>query len=524
MKGIINLKNEQVCSLRSIAKQTLSVIVPLFSFLFVVGTTTLIIIVMKGYSIDIYKKKIIKTGVLALETTPRGAMISVNNKDYGKTNVAIPLEIGKYSISLKKEGYYEFNSKISIEHGIATVIRACLIKSAPPQKIRERKENEEFVWSNGKFYSIKSDILNRRYSISRLEIRKNFFESAKITETALGEFIIPEKHKIKELLFAPKGSMILLRTEKLDKAKSEFAFVLELEMDKVITLTEKNAESLLQNHLETPLATVEWSPNEFYLILENENYLHSYNIKTKTRSVIINKMDRTKSIVWSASQEGVYVVIQNKLENGTYANNFSLIDYSGVTKELDIPKIEVDSKGRQLYVKEFLKSNLLILNTEKSAYLIGDIFSHNDSSITIETNSIKEFPIKHYKESGISVIEVTDETFEAPILIDSENTVIFKNKEGKLSSFVFNKDNLDVNKELGLSKLGDIVILGENFGPFSKGKYIMFLENGNLKMISREGDNLYNVAAGVKYPTLFISDTYLLYLGDDNNLYFKEMK
>ncbi|MCX7928895.1 MAG: PEGA domain-containing protein [Patescibacteria group bacterium] len=102
-----------------------------FSIVFVLGITTLIFLYSKGFRIDKKSGEIVSQGLLLLKSVPDGAQIIINGEPKTVTNATISLKSGTYDITVKKEGYIEWNKRLTIKDQEVTEATAYLFKNVP---------------------------------------------------------------------------------------------------------------------------------------------------------------------------------------------------------------------------------------------------------------------------------------------------------------------------------------------------------------------------------------------------------
>ena len=96
---------------------------------FLVGT--MVFFYAKGYRLDSDTKKFSPNGLLVIKSVPDGAQIFINGELETATNATIPLPANTYDVSVKKEGFLNWNKRLLIEKEIVTEASAHLFKSAP---------------------------------------------------------------------------------------------------------------------------------------------------------------------------------------------------------------------------------------------------------------------------------------------------------------------------------------------------------------------------------------------------------
>lgn len=98
----------------------------------VVGTLGAFIgLYAKGYRFNRELLKFSANGLLVIKSEPGGAQIYVNGELQSATNATIPLAPGTYDVSIRKDGYIEWNKRMEIEKEVVTEVTSHLFKSAP---------------------------------------------------------------------------------------------------------------------------------------------------------------------------------------------------------------------------------------------------------------------------------------------------------------------------------------------------------------------------------------------------------
>ncbi len=139
---------------------------------FIIASIT--IIYAAGYSYNFKKGRIEKTGILYVESVPKGANISINGKFRDKTPARLTrLLPDAYSVMVEKEGYYSWEKELTVKSNLTTFSRdIVLFKKSLPINIIEGQINiftvspnqEKIVYSKIidndeelKLYNIKND-------------------------------------------------------------------------------------------------------------------------------------------------------------------------------------------------------------------------------------------------------------------------------------------------------------------------------------------------------------------------------
>ena len=107
------------------------VILTLITILIVGTFAGLIGLYARGYRFNPNKLKFNPNGIFVVKSAPDGAQIFLNGEFETATNATIPLPPGTYDVSIKKEGFWEWDKRLVIEKEIITEVTAHLFKSTP---------------------------------------------------------------------------------------------------------------------------------------------------------------------------------------------------------------------------------------------------------------------------------------------------------------------------------------------------------------------------------------------------------
>jgi len=95
-------------------------------------TTTVAILIARGYTVDISQKVLEQTGMALIQSTPKEAKIYLNEKLVETTNAVLgSLTPQNYQLKIEKEGFSLWEKEITIFEGLITEIDALLIPTSP---------------------------------------------------------------------------------------------------------------------------------------------------------------------------------------------------------------------------------------------------------------------------------------------------------------------------------------------------------------------------------------------------------
>jgi len=172
----------------------------------------------KGYRLNSKDLTIEPSGLLVLKSYPSGAQIYVNGELKTATDATISLKPGTYDVSIRKEGFFEWKKRLTIEKEVVTEATAHLFRINPNLTAITFSSVEKIVPSHD--YSKIAYIVsasNGTVETSGLWVLENINlplgfarEPKRITDGDLSEAVFswsPDDSKI--LLTLPKGSYLL---------------------------------------------------------------------------------------------------------------------------------------------------------------------------------------------------------------------------------------------------------------------------------------------------------------------------
>src|SRR3990170_8431652 len=103
----------------------------LTTIFFVGSAVTIVSFYARGYRFKPGKLTLSANGLLVVKSDPEGAQILINRELKSASNATLPLPPGKYDVTLKKEGYFEWYKRLDIEKEVVTQVTSHLFKSVP---------------------------------------------------------------------------------------------------------------------------------------------------------------------------------------------------------------------------------------------------------------------------------------------------------------------------------------------------------------------------------------------------------
>jgi hypothetical protein len=100
----------------------------------ILAGTYLTVNLAKGYRLDPETKTVKQTGILNTTSYPAGANVFVDDKLLTATNNTLTLEPKEYNIKISKEGFFDWEKRLTIEKELVTQAEAFLFPKVPDLK------------------------------------------------------------------------------------------------------------------------------------------------------------------------------------------------------------------------------------------------------------------------------------------------------------------------------------------------------------------------------------------------------
>ncbi|MGD8744206.1 MAG: PEGA domain-containing protein [Candidatus Woesebacteria bacterium] len=97
----------------------------------VTSAVWLISLYARGYRFNSDSNSLTPNGILVIKSVPDGAQIIIDGELKGATNANIPLPPATYDITIRREGFIEWNKRLTIEKEVVTETTAHLFRNAP---------------------------------------------------------------------------------------------------------------------------------------------------------------------------------------------------------------------------------------------------------------------------------------------------------------------------------------------------------------------------------------------------------
>ncbi|MBI4099555.1 PEGA domain-containing protein [Candidatus Microgenomates bacterium] len=127
--------------------------------------TVLVILLARGYQLDLKTAKLAPTGILVVTSDPDGAQVYINGKLTTATNNTINLAPGKYSVKIAKEGFTPWEKQVAIKPEEVFKTSAYLFPNLP--------ELRPLTLTGAKNPSLSPDNTKVTYTVSSASAERN---------------------------------------------------------------------------------------------------------------------------------------------------------------------------------------------------------------------------------------------------------------------------------------------------------------------------------------------------------------
>lgn len=309
--------------------------------------TPFIVLFVSGKKYDFKNGRFVKTGILGIKTEPKNASIYINGSKHGTTNQNIRfLNPGDYTLDIKKEGYFDWNKRLTIR----------------PQFVTWNFENTDnlfLFFSNPEKQKLAENVLDFFAGKKRII----YLQAEQIVFADIGspeqKTSVDFKERIKDgkIITSPDENYFLITA-------GENNFVLDARsksLTDITELTSKQAAFSSKTSFQASERSFKFSSdNKLYQLLEGSIYLLDWGKNEK--EVVIDNV-----LAFEANSSGIYYV---KLEESLLGIRRSLAhaSFPNFTENIlldDIPPfIEA-----QIYLTE---NNQLLVLGNNALYVLNE--------------------------------------------------------------------------------------------------------------------------------------------------------
>ena len=251
-------------------KQRKYIVCILILLFFIITPPT--ILYSQGYRFDITNRKISSTGGLFIKALPKSANIYLDGILVDKTNflfgsVLVENLLPKqYKISLKKDGYYDWNKTLGIEDKqVADAKNITLVPKNPEFLINTKNVENFYLFPNQKEALIQEKEYNNSnstttsWSLKLFDIDKNIKSHLISEKKLLGYKETNEPMRLLNINFSHNAHLILAKTETKIKVKNKINEQIQYY---IIDLNKKNIKSQELNFAGQTIENIWFSPKK----------------------------------------------------------------------------------------------------------------------------------------------------------------------------------------------------------------------------------------------------------------------
>ncbi len=304
------------------SKRTRRIIFYIFLFFFLVLAIVTILYAL-GYTLDWQNKSLVITGAFYFKSSPKGADVVINGKDYNKTNRFIKRILpNKYSIDLSIPGYNNWHKTLNVWPGLVTEAKHILLipKNLEPKQVTDYSVRKFYISAHGKRAIYLTDEAEEKttssLTYSRLALRLIDF-STKIDNQVYPSliddngisFLFPDLSALSNVLWSLDNKKVILTF--LDNN----CYILDLEQENKIINFRNMVYPLLTKQTDNPSYIISnlnfhpEDPNKIYFLTDNTIYLINVSEKKLVKvisDVLTYVIDENKILYLSQSNGSLF--------------------------------------------------------------------------------------------------------------------------------------------------------------------------------------------------------------------------
>lgn len=411
-------------------------------FIIFIFLAPIIILYVRGISYDFKNREFVQTGILNVKVDPNKVDIYINNilkeKKSGDINFLKP---GDYNVALKKDGYFPWQKRLTIQAGMVTWAspqnsNVYLLKQTTSRKIAS--EVLDFVSKNSNVvYLTNSNIFYGKID--------SVFNKTALFKPVNKIISLDNENYILTNTIVPNSSPILF-----------------------------NSSTGLLTDLKTIFSTlpenISYNNNEFYY-LENEQLL-TYNINSQEKNIILNNIRN-----FYFQDNNLYYIQKNNNKNNLYVS-ISPFNQPQLLS-INIPEfLKVDifvSYSKQIYILADNTLYKLNSNFDKITDNIANFeFDFNGQNLPLLRYG--EFNYYDFNSQNLNFVTRKNEHVSNLVVKSNIGYAFYKNTTG---IYAIELDTRDSQNQYLISQ-GDNI---SKFNFYNSDKNIIYLENGSLNTI-----------------------------------------
>lgn len=457
-----------------------SLIISILSTVFILGASFSIYYFSKGYKLNISEREITKTGVLTVESEPSLASLHINSNNVGRTPRSRTLDTGMHNISLRKEGYREWNKKVNIlEEKSTPIYPLLLLENLKKETVWESESILEKYWvsENKEHFIYLQQDTNLTYSLWQYRINTSLWS---LNQNPI-QILSLETDNV-GLNISPNGQLAILTLMEEDVEQN---YLIELQKTSSLQDLQSLEIADLTNYETT------WAKDSRYLILESTEDIISLD-STRNIRYLLTKKAEDQDYIWNTDKEGFFYIIErlDTEEDNTYIYSLKQLKLDGTNPTHTIEKAYFHKDGK--YIEHYRNngdSYPEFTNSPQSTQAIGQIIhfdvNQDAKGVYIKTDtSTYWYDIR--KDKYLMVSAYPGELIQfAP----NSKKLLFANGN-HLYVFTFDKEEADHTEEIGSKKVDNLLKAEvSDINWLSNSSYVYYTKNNYLYISEKDGEN-----------------------------------
>jgi len=383
------------------------------TLLVIVLATVLVVQFSKGWRVNINDGTIVNTGILDVNSTPRGAEIYLNGELRGKTpeviNALVP---GNYELELRLEGFTKWQKNVVIKGEQVSKLEAGLFEEDTKlEQVSELAISQLYFNPHGDNAIITSTSEDDS-GIWRFQFNKSIFALER-DKIKLLELNIEDKYDLStadyQIIASPDFNKAVLQINE------------ELVRYYIIDLREEVEPVDITEYL-VPNSSLIWANNSSTIITVQNNSLLALDLNNLTLSTLSN----WSTDVWAINGNKAYFYVENPFDeelSGLYISNLNGSERGLLDVNIDsvIQGIEFNSRYNILVISSDAGTFLYDLKTLETTKVL-------DESTKLFSKSVNEryFILSSSKNNGdLMTYDFEYSTTSAPFTIGGNVTKVY---------------------------------------------------------------------------------------------------
>ncbi len=463
----------------------ISLLLSIFSILFVVGGALTIYYFSKGYRLNISDREIKKTGVLTVQTEPSTAQLYINGDSIGRTPRSRTLDVGTHTVVVSKDGYREWMKNVEIiEEKSTPLFPFLLLKEPAPSNVWKTEGTLEKYWiseDKNYFVFLLQDI-DGQYSLWTYRINTPLWN---LNPNPI-QILSLETNNI-ELEISNNGLLAIARITEDEIQKSYI-----VELTKPITLDNLDPIEVL----DASTYEITWSKDNRHIIMESNEEILSLDTSTTsiladTTSILLSKEPETEYL-WSTDKEGFFYLLEtlHLPEDKTYSYALKQFQPDGTNPTYTIETVYFQKdKDYIKYYRENGDSYSEFTNSPHSTQTIGEItyfeVNQDANGVFLSTDTSAywyDISSKRYQMVCAHPAQILSFSTDSKKVLFVNGNYVYV--------FTLDKEDGDHTEEIGTKK---VVGLRKdevsNMSWLSNSTYIHYIKDNTLHISEKDGDN-----------------------------------